>query len=139
MPLLTKPGDSTHILEIDAANSFMPFCYEDSYGHTMNYTLVTSKSIAPTAKDQLVNVPSTSYPITNNNGKLALELAKNIRSLVGSSQYYVLIQSLGNSTTDQSNEKFIISKKLTVNVVENLDACATFNQFNLTIDSKLLS
>ena len=117
MPLLTSPGDSDHILEIAAANSSMPFCYEDSYGYTMNYTLVTSSSVAPTTKDQLVSISTNSYTITNNNGKLALELAKSIRSLVGSSQYYVLIQSLGNSTTVQSNDKFIISKKLNVNVV----------------------
>ena len=67
---------------------------------------------------------------------MALDFGEDLRSSAGSSQYYILIQSI-NSYADPGvpSSNFVISEKLNVEVVENLDSCATLNDFNFTVDN----
>ena len=70
----------------------MPFCFENQYGFQMTYKLVISKASPPTTKEELENVPEDSYTITKKDNKMVLDLEKSLRSSVGASQYYILIQ-----------------------------------------------
>ena len=69
---------------------------------------------------------------------MVLNLGKSLRSIAGTNQYYILIQSINSyAGLGESSNNFVISKKVNVEVVENLDACATMNDFKFNSDNSI--
>ena len=85
-----------------------------------------------------MKVPSTEYKIAQKDGKMVLDLHESLRKEVGTKQYHLLIQSVNIDDESQIASQ-VISKQLNVEVVEGLDQCVKYNQFNFSIDDNILS